>query len=121
MPRRVVDGNPEGIDPRQISTSCIERLNLTLRQENAALSRQTLAFAKDEDELRAHLALQGAYDNLVRPHLSVRHHLPQALQIRGRPCRHWEKRTPALAAAITDRVGSLRDLLIYRPAITATR
>ena len=36
--------------PPDINTSLIERLNLTLRQENAALSRKTLAFAKDEDK-----------------------------------------------------------------------
>lgn len=118
--RRVVYGNPAGIDPRHISTSLIERLNLTLRQETAALSRKTLAFAKDEDELRAHLALQVAYYNLVRPHLGLRHRLARPIRIRRRTCRHWEKRTPAMAASITDRVWSLRDLLTYRPAITAT-
>ena len=118
--RRVVYGTPEGIEPRQISTSLIERLNLTLRQENAALSRKTLAFAKDEDDLRAHLALQVAYYNLVRPHLSLRHRLPHPRRIRGRTHRHWERRTPAMAASITDRVWSLRDLLTYRPGITAT-
>ena len=118
--RRVVYGTPAEIDPRQISTSLIERLNLTLRQENAALSRKTLAFAKDEDELRAHLALQVAYCNLVRPHLSLRHRLPHPIRIRGRTRRHWEKRTPAMAASITDRVWTLRDLLTYRPAITTT-
>ncbi len=54
--RRVVYGNPRKIDPRQISTSLKERLNLTLRQENASLTRKTLAFGKEEEEMCAQLA-----------------------------------------------------------------
>jgi len=70
--KRVVYGHAADIDPDQITTSLVERLNLTLRQDNAMLRRKTLAFAKDEDELRAHLALQVAYYHFVRPHLSLR-------------------------------------------------
>lgn len=117
--KRVVHGNAADIDPRQITTSLIERLNLTLRQENAMLSRKTLAFAKDEDELRAHLALQVAYYHFVRPHLSLRCRLPRPTPVRGRTCRTWEPRTPAMAAGITDRVWSLRELLVYRPGKTS--
>ena len=111
--RRVVFGQPEDGDVRQISTSLLERLNLTLRQENAALSRKTLAFAKDEDDLRAHLALQVAYYHCVRPHLSLRRRLRPPVRVRGRTRRRWERRTPAMAAALTEHVWSLRELLTY--------
>ena len=119
--RRVVYGNPpQEIDPRQITTSLIERLNLTFRQENASLTRKTLAFGKNEEEMRAHLALQIAYYDFVRPHSNLRRRLARSIPVRGRTSRYWEKRTPAMAASITDRVWTLRELLSYRPAIKAT-
>ena len=117
--RRVVHGNPADIDPGQITTSLIERLNLTLRQENATLTRKTLAFAKDEDQLRAHLALQVAYYHFVRPHLSLRRRLSHPERVRGKTCRRWTKRTPAMAAGITDRLWSLHELLRYRAVETS--
>ena len=64
--KRAVHGEVADIDPRQITTSLIERQNLTLRQENAMLSRKTLAFAKDEDDL------------------SLRRRLPRPTPVRGR-------------------------------------
>ena len=117
--KRVVYGEAKDIDLSQISTSLIERLNLTLRQENAMLSRKTLAYAKQEDDLRAHLALQVAYYHFVRPHLSLRRRLSRAVPVHGRVRRKWEQRTPAMVAGITDRVWSLRDLLVSQPAITS--
>ena len=117
--RKVVHGAAADIDPRQITTSLIERLNLTLRQENAILSRKTLAFAKDEDELRAHLALYVAYYHFVRSHLSLRRRVATPTEGRGRALRMWERRTPAMAAGIAERVWSLRELLTFQPAITS--
>jgi len=75
--RRVVHGDKESVKRGDICTSLIERLNLTLREDNAPLARKTLAFAKNEDELRAHLALYVAYYHFVRPHRSLREELPQ--------------------------------------------
>lgn len=111
--KKVVYGNVDEIDPSDINTSLIERLNLTFRQENAELSRKTLAFAKEEDELRAHLALQVAYYNFVRPHMSLR--VPVEIEDENNPTpRRWQKRTPAMAAQLVDKAWSLRDLLTYR-------
>lgn len=118
--KRIIHGNPKKIDRQQITTSLIERLNLTLRQENATLSRKTLAFAKDDQQLRAHLALQVAYYHFVRPHLSLRRRLPRRISVRGRTCRVWEQRTPAMLAGITDRIWSLRELLTLRTAKTSS-
>lgn len=116
--KRIVYGDPTTINPKQINTSLIERLNLTLRRENAALQRKTLSFAKDESELQAHLALQVAYYHFVRPHLSLRERLDK--QHQQKATRRWRKRTPAMAAQITDHVWSLRELLTFRQSITST-
>jgi hypothetical protein len=116
--KRIVYGDPVTIDPREINTSLIERLNLTLRRENAALQRKTLSFAKDENELKAHVAFQVAYYRFVRPHLSLRERV--SMEEQDYSPRRWRKRTPAMAAKITDHLWSLRELLTFRPAITST-
>jgi hypothetical protein len=117
--KRLIHGQAADIDPEQITTSLIERLNLTLRQENAILSRKTLAFAKEEQDFRAHLALYVAYYHFVRPHFSLRVQLSKPIPVQGRVLRKWERRTPAMAAGITQWVWSLRELLVFQPAITS--
>jgi len=117
--RRVVYGRPEEIDVRDICTSLIERLNLTLRQEVEPLSRKTLAFGKDDDELRAYLALYVAYYHFVRSHHTLRRPLPEPVPVRGKTLRRFERGTPAMAAGLTDHVWTLRELLTYRPEITS--
>ncbi|UCF93176.1 MAG: helix-turn-helix domain-containing protein, partial [Desulfobacterales bacterium] len=82
------------------------------------LQRKTLSFAKDEDELKAHLALQVAYYHFVRPHLSLREKVVQGAD--SKASRRWQKRTPAMSAKITEHVWSLRELLTFRPYITST-
>ena len=116
--KRIVHGDPSTIDSKHIHTSLVERLNLTLRRENAALQRKTLSFAKDENELKAHLALQVAYYHFVRRHLSLRERIGEQSQ-KDSP-RRWRKRTPAMVAEITDHVWSLRELLTFRRTITST-
>lgn len=54
--KRIVYGDDSTIASKDITTSLVERLNLTLRRENSTLQRKTLSFAKDEDELKAHLS-----------------------------------------------------------------
>jgi hypothetical protein len=117
--RRVVYDDNKMVKSDDICTSLIERLNLTLREDNAPLARKTLAFAKDEAELRAHLALYVAYYHFVRPHRSLRARLSQPVPVNGKTCRVWQQRTPAMAAALADHRWTLRELLTYRP-ITAT-
>jgi len=116
--KRIVYGDDSSIASDDITTTLVERLNLTLRRENSTLQRKTLSFAKDEEELKAHLALQVAYYHFVRPHLSLREDIPGGLE-KTPPCR-WRKRTPAMAAKITDHVWSLREMLTFRPHITST-
>ena len=116
--RRVVYGNPEEIPQQSISTSLLERQNLTIRLNNARLTRKTLAFSKDQDDLRAQLALYVAYTNLVREHLALR--MPLNHQVQGKTHRKWTPRTPAIAAGRTDHVWSLRELLTYKHYITSS-
>lgn len=116
--KRIVYGDTSSIASKDTNTSLVERLNLTLRRENSTLQRKTLSFAKDDDELKAHLALQVAYYHFVRPHLSLRENIKESSE--KKPSCRWRKRTPAMSAKITDHVWSLRELLTFRPYITST-
>ena len=55
-------------DSAKLNTSFIERLNLTIRQGSAYLSRRTLCYARRRERLEAHLELLRCYYNFVRPH-----------------------------------------------------
>lgn len=116
--KHIVYGDDSSIASEDINTSLVERLNLTLRRENSTLQRKTLSFAKNDDEFKAHLALQIAYYHFVRPHLSLHEKIMESSE--KKPYRRWQKRTPAMSAKITDHVWSLRELLTFRPHITST-
>ena len=85
-------------DSSTVNTSFIERLNLTIRQSSAYLSRRTLSHARATDTLDAHLELLRCYYNFVRPHRALRF---------GR-----ETRTPAMQAGLATRRLTLRDIFL---------
>jgi len=85
----LVTGKP---DRRYISTSYIERQNLTLRMQLRRFTRLTNAFSKKLSHLRAALALHFAHYNFCRIHSTLRV-------------------TPAMAAGIANEVWSLGQLL----------
>lgn len=87
--RQVMLGNP---DEAHISTSFVERQNLTMRMNMRRFTRLTNAFSKKLDNLKAAVALRFAYYNFVRIH--------QTLRV-----------TPAMEAGVTDRLWSLRELM----------
>lgn len=87
--KRPIWGRP---DPKHISTSYVERHNLTMRMSIRRLTRLTNAFSKKVENLRAAVALHFAYYNFVRMHRS----LPA---------------TPAIRAGVTNRLWSIGDLL----------
>jgi IS1 family transposase len=104
----IVQGNP---DPRHVSTSRVERQNLTCRMGMRRYIRQTNGFSRKVENLHAAVSLHYAYYNFCRPHgtLTKRH-----------PNRY--PTTPAMAAGITDRVwafGDLLDLIDYHNVLTA--
>ena len=89
-------GNSE--DSSTLNTSFIERLNLTIRQSLAYLSRRTLSHARSKETLEDHLELVRCHYNFVRPHRALRF---------GR-----ETRTPAMQAGLTTRRLTLREVFV---------
>ena len=98
-----------------INTAFVERLNLNLRQHVAALGRRVTTLCKHEDGLRQQLALYHVYYNFCLPHASLHVPLPQPLPTNGTgSAKTWRPRTPAMAAGLTDRVWTLREVLMFR-------
>ena len=97
----------------QINTSFVERLNLDLRQHVAAIGRRVNTLCKHEAGLRQQLAIFHTYHNFVLPHAGLRLPRPDATEgMEG--VKRWQQRTPAMAAGLTDRMWSLREVLMYR-------
>ena len=78
--------------PSAVSTSYVERQNLTMRMQMRRMTRLTNAFSKKLENLKASVALHFAHYNFVRIH--------QSLRI-----------TPAMAADLTGHVWSLEELI----------
>ena len=95
-----------------ISTAVVERVNLTLRQALAPLARQTSSVWKDRECLRQRVVFFQAFSHVARPHMSLRQPVPlPARTRRGAICPRCQKRTPAMAAGLTDHVWTFRALL----------
>lgn len=109
--RRAVHGKAEQIEKAReassgegvINTAYIERLNGTFRERLAPLARRTRALARTTAMLEAGMWLVGSVYNFCSPHESLR-------KAAGRAVRD---RTPAMAAGITRRVWTVRELLSY--------
>ncbi len=84
-------GNPKR---SKISTSHIERQNLTMRMQMRRLTRLTNAFSKKLKNLQAAVALHYFHYNFMRVHQSLRV-------------------TPAMQAKVTNRLWNWEDLLNY--------
>jgi len=103
--KRLVFG---GKEPEGTNTSYVERNNLTVRQSIARFVRKTLSFSKRREQHRSHLSFYRAWYNLVKPHKALRIRLKEP----GR--KKWEKRTPAIAAGITNHIWTLKELLTFK-------
>jgi IS1 family transposase len=90
------------IEAELISTSLIERLNLTLRQDNNRISRKTIGFSKKIDGLRKQMNLYFANYNFCRGHRSLKQ-----LNSTGK----IEICTPAKYCDLTERNWTLKELL----------
>jgi IS1 family transposase len=86
--KRTRTGNP---DLAHVSTSYVERANLSIRMGNRRFTRLTNAFSKKIDNHVHALALYFAFYNFCRIHKTI-------------------KVTPAMAAGITDTLWSLEDI-----------
>jgi len=118
---RVVFGSLEAINqvlaPRgwQIQTAFVERLNLTIRQHVAAVGRRVSTLCKGEAGLRQQVAVFHCYYNFCLPHASLCQPLPQPESTNGTgSATQWRPCTPAMAAGLTDRVWTLREVLMFR-------
>jgi IS1 family transposase len=99
----------------QINTAFIERVNLSIRQHVAAVGRRVTTLCKGEDGMRQQLVLYHVYYNFCLPHASVRQPLPQPEPTKGTgSAKQWRPCTPAMAAGLTDRVWTLREVLLFR-------
>ncbi len=99
----------------QINTAFVERINLTIRQHVAAIGRRVSTLCKGEDGVRQQLALYHVYYNFCLPHASLRQPLVQPVPTNGAgSAKTWQPRTPAMAAGLTDRVWTLREVLLFR-------
>lgn len=84
----IIMGSPQ---PEHISTSYVERQNLTMRMCMRRFTRLTNAFSKKIENHAAAVALHFMHYNFVRIH--------QTLRV-----------TPAMAAGVTDRLWEMRDI-----------
>jgi hypothetical protein len=66
--KEVIIGEP---DPKLISTSLVERQNLSIRMECRRLTRLTNAFSKKLENLKAAMDLHFTHYNFVRYHRSI--------------------------------------------------
>jgi IS1 family transposase len=99
----------------QINTAFVERLNLDSRQHVTAVGRRVTTLCKGEDGMRQQWALYPVYHNFVLPHTSLRQPLAAPLPANGSGSgKLWQPGTPAMAAGLTDQIGTLREVLLYR-------
>ncbi len=95
-----------------LNTAFVERINLTMRQSVSALTRRTWSTAQGAPQLLAHVEWWRAYYHFARPHTSLRVALAQPIGRGGRrEPQRYRQRTPAMAAGLTRRRWTVRELL----------
>lgn len=94
----VINGSPNG---EHISTSHVERANLTMRMSMRRFTRLTNALSRKVENLTAAVSLHFMHYNFCRVHKSL-------------------GTTPAVAAGITDHVWTLHEIIALLEAAEAT-
>ena len=91
----IVEGKP---DKAHVSTSYVERQNLTMRMHMRRFTRLTNAFSKKVESHADMVALYAVFYNFVRIHKTL-------------------KVTPAMAAGVTDRLWNIEDVIVRMDAV----
>ena len=101
-------------DTGTIQTAYVERLNLTVRQPIAALTRRTWSIAQSSAELMFHLEWWRAYYHFVRPHSSLSEPLAEPCHRGGKRLPQRRRpRTPAQTLGLTDHRWTIVKLSSY--------
>ena len=82
-------------DPDRISTSYVERQNLTMRMGMRRFTRLTNGFSRKVENLAHAVSLHFMHYNFARPHGTLKERYP---------------RTPAMAAGVADHIWSLEEI-----------
>jgi len=91
--KQIKQGNP---DEKLISTSYVERQNLTMRMSMRRFTRLTNAFSKKVENLEYAVALHFMHYNFARPHKTLANPYP---------------RTPAMASGISDHIWAIEEIV----------
>lgn len=89
---KVLKGDP---DPARISTSYVERQNLTMRMGMRRFTRLTNGFSRKVENLSHAVSLHFMHYNFARPHGTLKERYP---------------RTPAMAAGVADHIWTLEEI-----------
>jgi IS1 family transposase len=95
LEKQVIQGNP---DPTRISTSYVERQNLTMRTQMKRFTRKTNAFSKKIENLQYAIALHFMYYNFCRPHTTLNKEKNLGV-------------TPAMAAGVAKRPWKIEEIV----------
>lgn len=90
---RIISGDP---DPERISTSYVERHNLSMRMGMRRFTRLTNAFSKKVENHAAAVSLNMMWMNFGRVHKSLADPYP---------------RTPAIAAGVADHIWTCEEIV----------
>jgi transposase-like protein len=93
----------------KLNTAFIERLNATFRSRLAVLVRRSRALVRNPQTLEPLMFLMGCVYNFCTEHKSLR----LKLWVGSHGFR-WVRRTPALAAGLTDHIWTVKELLLFR-------
>jgi IS1 family transposase len=101
--KRIIFG--QNINQSEISTSLLERQNLTFRQDNNRISRKTIGFSKKIKSLYNQMRFYCTYFNFCRYHGGL---------LQKEEHENSRKKTPAQVSGITKKKWTLNELLNYR-------
>ncbi len=97
----------------RLNTAFVERLNLTLRQGVALLTRRTWSVAQQASELALHVQWWRVYYHFARYHEALRvERITPHPHDGGQPAaRHYRSQTPAMAAGLASRRWTTLELI----------